>query len=836
MGECYGPMEDEGRLTVSSDFGTLLRRHRLAAGFSQDALAERARMSTNGIGALERGYRRTPQHQTLAQLANALSLSDGDRTEFESAARTFRRLGVRNPFTIGPGLKSAAREARLSNNLPIQLTPLVGRDEALAEVEALVLAHSLVSLVGTGGVGKTRLALQIGENLLGATEDGVWFVELAQLNDPALVVNVIASTFGLNGQVDCSMLDVLVRYFTPRRLTLIVDNCEHVIDEVARVVYAILAAAARVRVVATTREPLRVAGERVYRVPSLAVPSNDPVTAEAALGYGALALFDERARASNARFKLTDENASAVAEVCRRLDGIPLAIELAAARVTVLSPRQLVQKLNERFQVLAGANRIALPRHQTIWASIDWSHNLLSEAEQLLFRRAAIFVGGWTLEAAESVCTGETLDAADVFDLVSSLVEKSLVVAETPEFPRYRFLESTRGFALEQVAQSNEHDALTRRHAEWAAVLGDRAFEIGCTGSMSAFFAEFAPEGENARLAIEWSLAHDEVALCARILSGFSRIYQRLAGYAELGSLLNGILTRLDATGAQTALVARLCCALSTAAVGERSIAPAQRAVDLGERCNETAITIRGLSVLSFGLAQTGRTREAQAHIDRSLRLLGESALGDSGLQAHVLRIQGIVAFYGGRFDDARQSFARALSLATKLGDDIRACSIRMDMAELEFHIGDAARALELVSAVEFEEHDSLTDSVVTRALVNAAAYRIVLGDIAAARLAAREALCLARGAHQDRATSAIAHLATIAALNAGSRRGAVLRGYVDSWYRSQNHVRHPAEQRTYQILVAALHEQLSDDEVEALSAAGAEFSEDAAVAEALAI
>jgi predicted ATPase/transcriptional regulator with XRE-family HTH domain len=828
-------MTDEGRLTVSSDFGNLLRRHRLAAGLSQEALAERARMSTNGIGALERGYRRTPQHETLAQLANALALSDRDRAGFESAARSLRRLRGRE-VTIDPRLKSTVREARLSNNLPLQLTPLVGRDEVLAEVEPLVLGHSLVSLVGTGGVGKTRLALQVGENLLDTSEDGVWFVELAKLSDPASVVNIIASTFDLHEQVDCSTLDVLIRYFRPRRLILIVDNCEQVIEEVARVVDAILRAAGQVRILATSREPLRVGGERVYRVPSLAVPSNGSVTAEAALGYGALALFDERARASNAGFKLTDENVPAVVEVCRRLDGIPLAIELAAARVTVLSPNQLAQRLGECLQMLAGANRTALPRHQTMRALIDWSHNLLSDGEQRLFRRVAIFVGGWTLEGAESVCADETLDATDVFDLVSLLVDKSLVVAETPEFPRYRFLESTRTFALEQLAQSSEHDALTRRHAEWAAGLGDRAFEMGSIGSMSQYVAEFAPEGENAKLAIDWALAHDEVTLCARILAGFSRIYQRVVGYTELRTRLDSVLTWLDAAGTQTALAARVCCALSTAVVGERSIEAARRAVELGERCNETALTIRGLSVLAFGLAQAGRTREAEASIDRSVRLLSESALRNTSLQAHVLRIQGIIAFYGGRFDDARQSFGRALLIATKLEDNIRACNIRMDMAEVEFHIGNAASALELVSAVESEDPDSLTHLVITRALANAAAYRIVLGDTAAARHAARAALRLARGAHQDRATSAIEHLATIAALNASFRRSAVLRGYVDSWYRNQNHVRHPAEQRTYEILVAALHEQLSDDESEALSAEGAQFSEEEAVAEALAV
>ncbi|MGA8325550.1 MAG: adenylate/guanylate cyclase domain-containing protein, partial [Candidatus Cybelea sp.] len=291
------------------------------------------------------------------------------------------------------------------SNLPRQLTPLIGRDEVLAEIEPLIHKHALVTLVGTGGVGKTRVALQAGADSLDVSGDGVWLVELASASDAGLVASTIASTLGLREQPDRSVLGTLLHYLKDKRLLLILDNCEHVIDEVARIADAIMRACHDVRLLATSREPLRIDGEYVYRLPSLAFPpQSDTLAVADALGYGAIALFVQRAAASDAKFGLTDESAPIVAEICRRLDGIALAIELAAARVKVLTPRHLAQKLDERFRVLTGGSRTALPRQQTMRALIGWSYDLLSPKEQTLFRRLAIFAGGWTLEIAAAVC------------------------------------------------------------------------------------------------------------------------------------------------------------------------------------------------------------------------------------------------------------------------------------------------------------------------------------------------------------------------------------------------------------------------------------------------
>ncbi|MGC1380677.1 MAG: adenylate/guanylate cyclase domain-containing protein [Candidatus Baltobacteraceae bacterium] len=722
----------------------------------------------------------------------------------------------------------------LPNNLPHQIAPLIGRDDVLAEVERLVLEQPLVTLVGTGGIGKTRLALQVGADHLDRVSDGVWLVELATVSDAASVVNAVAATLGLREQGGRPMLEVLVRYLKSRCLLLILDNCEHLIEEVARITDAILRAAPQVRVLATSREPLRIAAEHVYRVPSLAVPSRDSLTAGDALGYGAVALFAERARAADATFTLTEENAPIVADICRRLDGIALAIELAAARVKVMAPRQLAQKLDERFRVLTGGSRTALPRQQTMRALIDWSYDLLTEQEQRLFRRVSIFIGGWTLEAAEAVCTDDTLDALDAIDLISSLVEKSLVVADVEaDSTRYRLLESTGAFAHEKLERSGERDVLARRHAQWAADLADRSYEARwSTGLTARWYAEFEPEAENARSATDWALSHDEVVLAARLVVGFSSTYRRLVGEAETKGRIEAVIERLDA-GAQPELAARAWAALSRTIGGSRRIEAAQRAIDLGERSNDAANTTQSLCEMAFGLMQAGRTQEAYDAIERAMQLLKESGLTRSATHGSVLNNGAMVANDCGRLDEARQLYAEALALSTSLGDEEAATGIRLNLAELEFQMGNSERALELASGIEPATRGSRIKRYVIFALQNGAAYRLALGDVAGARAAALESLRLSRGVSVQPVIINIQHLATVASRSGDPHRGARLRGYVDAWYRGEGYEREPSEQCTYDILMTALSEQLSQPEIEAFAAEGALLSEDQAVAEA---
>jgi predicted ATPase/class 3 adenylate cyclase len=737
---------------------------------------------------------------------------------------------------VAPGLPDTFPPLRslgsLPNNLPRQVTPLIGRDDVLAAIEALVIEHPLVTLTGTGGIGKTRLALQAGADLLDGSSDGVWFVELAPLSAGSSVAHAVASTIGLREQPNRTMLDVLVQYLRSRRLLLILDNCEHVISEAAHVIDAILRAAPQVQVIATSREPLRIAAENVYRVPSLAVPPYNALTAEEALQYDSIALFAERATASDAAFKLTDEAAPIVAEICRRLDGIALAIELAAARVKVMAPRELARKLDERFRVLTGGSRTALPRQQTMRALIDWSYGLLSQQEQRLFRRLAIFAGGWRLSAAEIVCADETLDARDVPDLLTSLVEKSLVVADVgQDSTRYRFLESTRAFALERLEESGEREAQARRHAVWAADLGTRAAEHA--RATQQYHAESAPEIENVRTAIEWAFAHEEVILATRILCGFTNRYRMLVGEAEVRTHLETALARLN-SDEQPALASRAWEGLSYVTEGRRSIEAAQRAVELARQSDDPALLASNLSYLGFRLARAGRTHEAEPAIEEALELSRENRLTRTPLQVLALTNRALVADVCGRSDEARESYAEALNLATELGDDHGAATIRVNIAELEFQVGNAARALALIAEIEERRHGPGADRLVVSALQNGAAYRLALGDVAGARIAAFDALRHARGVFALNVAVSMQHLAAVAIRNGDVRRGGRLLGYVDAWFLNQNYVRESTEQRAYELLLAALREKLSDSEIEALAAEGARLTEDQAVAEAL--
>ncbi|MFY9740232.1 MAG: AAA family ATPase, partial [Candidatus Cybelea sp.] len=720
------------------------------------------------------------------------------------------------------------------NNLPRQVTPLIGRDDVLTEIEPMVLEHPLTTLVGTGGVGKTRLALQAGADLLDSSSDGVWFVELAPLTDAASVVNVIASTFGLREEEDRSPLDVLTQYLHSRRLLLIVDNCEHLIDEVARVADAILRSAPHVRIVATSREPLHIPAEHVYRVPSLTVPSGDTLTSEEAPHYGAIALFVERARAADAKFALTDESAPIVSEICRRLDGIALAIELAAARVKVMAPRQLAQRLDERFKVLTGGSRTAMPRQQTMRALIEWSYDLLSDQEQRLIRQLAVFVGGWTLEAVQAVCIDETLDALDADDLLSSLVEKSLVVADVERGnTRYRFLESTRAFAVEKLELNGERETLERRHAQWAAEFAGRSREAWWSAPTSRWLYEFAPELENARSAIGWALEHEEVVLAARSIVGFSGLYRRLEHGSQFRSLLESVLERLDAS-AEPALAAGAWEALSSVTVGSRKTEAALRAVELSEQCNDAATTTLALTSVAFGLVQAGRADEAQDIIDRAVQHAIERGLTHYSFFVDAVDVKAFVARNCGRFDEARRLFPEALSLAVTLEYEDQETWVRLNMAELEFQMGNPTRAFELVQAIDTSARPA--SRYVMLALLNGAAYQIALGGLEGARNDAREALRLSRGTAEQRTAIAIQHVAAISALEGNARSGARLRGYTDAWFRREAMTREPTEQRTDEILMTALRAQLSDAEVDALAAEGSLLSEDRAVVEALGI
>jgi predicted ATPase/Tfp pilus assembly protein PilF len=809
-------MEDEGRASSSSDFGALLRQHRLAAGLSLESLAERARMSANGVGALERGYRRSPQRETLGLLADALGLDDAQRRDFQAAAA---RSAL--PRRLGGALATAASEA--PGNLPLALTSFVGREVELQEIAGLVREHRLVTLTGTGGIGKTQTALRV---VAGLGDDGavpVRFVGLALVASSSAVVAAIASAAGIREVPERALLETLLAQLAGKRMLLILDNCEHVVGEAAAVADAILTSCPGVRIVATSREPLRTAGERTYRLPSLKTP-------------GAVALFADRAAAVDYRFAITNENAERVAELCTRLDGIPLAIELAAARINLFSVEGLIEKLDERLRLLSGGKRTDSPRQQTMRAAIDWSFNLLSAQEQRLFERLAVFLGGCTLDAVEAVASDTTLAGSEILDLLSSLTEKSLVVADADlRESRFRLLESTRAFALEKLDARGERSEFTRRHANWIARLAGRAWESARTQPTQPWAREYEPELENARGAIEWAIAAREASIAARIAGGFTTIWSMYRGAAEPRGWLESVLPLLDAAS-DPAIAAQAWRMLSSVTFGTHKIDAARRAIELDVRSGDSYGEVASLFQLSAGYLESGRIEEAREANDRALRICRENGLTHSRRYATALDVGARIAILSGKLDDARVFRTEALAIMRAIGDELDATTIRQNMGELEFSAGNVERALEHAEAAVAGARRATSVHREASALANAAACRLVLGDVDGARAAARASLALAKGVQPLVAAIAMQHLATVAALRGDPTDGARLRGYVDWWYRSEGCERDLTEQRTDELLLATLSGQLDDAKIRELAAQGAGLSEQQAVDEALAI
>jgi predicted ATPase/DNA-binding XRE family transcriptional regulator len=403
-------------------FGELLKTLRIAARLTQEALAERAGLSVRGLQDLERGQSLRPRRDTVELLAIALTLSTADRAALLALAapqpqRPLEAPQSGGPLDPGPGV------------LPAPLTALLGRAREVEEVSALLLREEvrLLTLTGPGGVGKTRLALQVVGSLSEHMAGGVTFVDLTPLRDARLVPHAIAQALGLAERGGQRLLEALVAYLQARPMLLLLDNAEHILEAVAEVA-ALRAACPALRLLVTSRVALRVQGEQVYPVPPLALPTTGEVTSPEGLEQvAAAALFVQRARAVRPDFALTEVNAAAVAAICARLDGLPLAIELAAVRVESLTAGGIAARLDDSFRLLTGGARDALPRHRTLRAALDWSYDLLSPPEQQLLERLVVFAGGWTLPAAEVICTGGAVEDQAMLDLLSELVHKSLV-------------------------------------------------------------------------------------------------------------------------------------------------------------------------------------------------------------------------------------------------------------------------------------------------------------------------------------------------------------------------------------------------------------------------
>ena len=502
------------RLDLSSEelshtFAVLLRNHRRAAGLTQEELAERAQLSWRTISDLERGLKH-PHRETSVLLAKALSLPTKELDAFiEAGAKPLARGPDAHIFPTGSQMESATLKTpkRLyRTNLPLQLTSFVGRDQEVAAIPLLLERTRLVTLTGTGGVGKTRLALQVMANVVENYLDGAWIVDLAPLSDPVLVPQAVAMAVGIQVEGGRLPLDVLLQRLNTAHVLLVLDNCEHVVAAAAALAEELLRRCPHVHILCTSREVLRLSGEMIWRVPSLSFPPQpvgEPL--ERILQYEAVQLFIERATAFQPDLGVTNATAGTVAHVCSCLDGIPLAIELAAARVRVLTVDQIATRLDDRFRLLTNGTRTALPRQQTLRALVDWSYDLLSTPEKIVLLRLSVFARGWTLEAAEAVCSDGRIARNEVLDLLTQLVDKSLVIAEEHGTEsRYRLLETIRQYGAERLGE--ERRAVRRRYIAWAVMLAEQA-ELQLRGAEQvAWLDRLEDEHDNLRAALDGAL------------------------------------------------------------------------------------------------------------------------------------------------------------------------------------------------------------------------------------------------------------------------------------------------------------------------------------------
>lgn len=518
------------------------------------------------------------------------------------------------------------------NNLPIQLTSFIGREREMVDIKRLLDGARILTLTGAGGSGKTRLVLQVAADVLEEYPDGLWRVELAPLADASVVPHAVAITLGVREQPGRDAVETLVDHIGRKRLLLILDNAEHVLAPCAQVADSLLRRCPKLKILATSREGMGIAGEALYPVPPLSLPDpRQTLPVERIVQFEGIRLFVERAALVLPTFKVTERNAQAVIQICYRLDGLPLAIELAAARVKVLPAEQIASRLDDRFRLLAGGARTALPRHQTLRAAMDWSYELLSEHEQAVLRRLSVFAGGWSLEAAETVCAGQGVEAGDVFDLLSRLVDKSLVVVyEAREEGRYRLLETVRQFGRDRLVESGEAETIRKRHRDLFLALAEEAEPRLRTAEQAYWLNRLDTEHDNLRAALEWSQGVSDAESGVRLAGALARFWAMRGYMTEAHKRLEDFL-----------------------------------ALTQGNHTRARAKLLRAVGNIT---RQQGDLATARVHLEESVTL--SRALGNRHGLAESLLALGSVHYRTGDYGAATALFKESLSISQTVGDD----------------------------------------------------------------------------------------------------------------------------------------------------------------------
>ena len=737
---------------------------------------------------------------------------------------------------VGPNYEShappALRRQAARHNLPLQLTRFLGRERELHDIRRMLGEARLLTLSGPGGIGKTRLALEAARTLIGTYADGVWVVDLARLEDPSLVPGALAMALELDATEQMPSVQVIVGALKGKHTLLIFDNCEHLTDACAHLVDQLVAEAPGVRVMATSREPLGINGERIYRVASLALPSDDrEITAHDALTFDGVSFFVARAEDA-ASFVLVDENASTVVHICRRLDGIPLAIELATARLRAMTVEQLALRLDESFRVLAGGSRTALPRQQTLRTLIDWSNQLLADAERALFARLSVFAGTWTLEAAMFVCSSPDLPEESIVDHLAQLVDKSLVLMDSHgAHNRYRFLESTREYAREQLSLNGEAHAVQARCVAYYQSLAERIGTAPETKPTRSWLPPAIPEWDNLRTVLTWTLLDNgDTVAGASIVEGLVPYWEAVSKSADAIAWLD---IALKAPDLPDQLVGRLSVGLAfflrlTGDEPQRAVALSRQALEIAVATNDERARAAALACLGGALLMDCDPDVCEALFDEALALARRH--GYKLIESDALNNLAICADYQHRTTHARTMYELSLAIARELGHDRKTARALHNLAAVAQDMRD------LDTAVRYErEAIAILERYGTprRFLIDLADVELIRGNLQLADRICRDiiaGLVLERSMWLVRECLFV--FAQVHARAGHEDRAARLLGFMET-LDTQLAPRQPAIGDLYATFVRELMEKLTPERYMVAYQSGIVLSLDAAVSEA---
>ncbi len=715
------------------------------------------------------------------------------------------------------------------SNLPLPLGALIGRAAELADLRDHLDQKRLVTVVGTGGIGKTRLAVELGRRMADAFPGGVRLVDLAPVTDPAAVTGTTAAALGVMLGDATAPAAAIAAAIGPRRLLLIMDNCEHLIDAASALVATLLQRAPGLSVLATSQEGLQIPGEQLYRLNPLGLPTRDADGSDIA-GFGAIELFVERARESDPRFDLDGRNAAGVAEICRQLDGIPLALEMAAARLPLLGIDGLRAGLGDRLKLLKRNPRAGAARHMTLGAMIAWSHGLLDEAERRVFRRLALFAGSFSLEAAVAVA-GEPGSRWETVEILGRLVDKSLVAIEDCEPPRYRLLETLRVFGLERLQEAGERAAIAERHGQYFADLFDQAHEQWETTADAAWVETYRRELDNVRAALDWALADPaRPKLAATVAGPFAIVWYNLGLIAEGRRYVERILAVL---GRDPSLAVgrffRFSSYLWDSSDRRRSLALLEQSAGIYRQLNDQEDLAPVLATI--GRYYVGRRLDAEA--DAAL-VEAQDLLIPTGRTKSLLGVVSARASIAYRKQDSVETarhLAHALELAEALEDSVRIANILANMAESEFLAGAVDRAIDRGREALAIMRSTNRPSHRAWALINLASYLVARGELAEARRLAEQALVEAGDSGGLIVRICLQQWALIGALEGRHGEAARLAGFVDRGYVDAGEIREPTEQQIHGELQKVLRANASDRQLVDWTAEGAGWSEAQATA-----